>query len=225
MFIGHFAPAFAAAALTPRAPKLATLFIGAQLVDWAFFALLIVGVEKMRIVPGATTMVPFDLYYMPYTHSLLGTAIWAVCFGAVVWLARQDFVAVILASLVVLSHWALDWLTHRPDLTLAGAPPALGFGLWNMPAIAIPLELGITLGAFYWYVKASRGPIGPPAILLGFLMVLQFANWFGPEPQAANLRFYLVALGVLAFLTLLAAWVGTTRRHKRALLSLFAPRR
>src|SRR3546814_11338379 len=73
MFIGHFAPAFAAAAISPRAPRLGTLFIAGQLVDWGFFALAILGVEKMRIEPGATVRVPFDLFYMPYPHSLLGS--------------------------------------------------------------------------------------------------------------------------------------------------------
>ncbi len=225
MFIGHFAPALAAAAISPRAPKLATLFIGAQLVDWAFFALALIGIEKMRIEPGATVMVPFDLYYMPYTHSLLAATIWALGFGAVVWLARREFLAFVLASIVVLSHWVLDWITHRPDLTIAGGTDAHGLGLWNFPAIAIPLELGITLGAFYWYVKSSRGPIGPPAILLVFLLIFQAVDWFGPAPTQAGPALYVTALAAFAVMTLLAAWVGTTRKHKREMLSLLGPRR
>ena len=56
MFIGHWAPALLAAAASPRAPKLGTLFVAGQLVDWAFFAFTIVGVEKMRITPGITAM-------------------------------------------------------------------------------------------------------------------------------------------------------------------------
>ena len=77
MFIGHWAPALAAAAVTERKPRLGTLFIAAQLVDWAFFALLLTGAEKMRVVPGITAMNPMDLYHMPFTHSLLGSAAWA----------------------------------------------------------------------------------------------------------------------------------------------------
>src|SRR3546814_5760494 len=103
----------------------------------------------MRIEPGATAMVPFDLYYMPYTHSLLGTAVWAAMFGLIVMAWQRDAVAATLTSLVVLSHWVLHFLTHRPDLTLAGGNPAYGLGLWNAPLLAIPLELLITLGAFW----------------------------------------------------------------------------
>ena len=77
MFIGHFAPAFIAAAVSPRSPRLGTLFVAAQLVDWAFFALALIGVERLRVDPAASVMVPMDLYHMPYTHSLIGAGIWA----------------------------------------------------------------------------------------------------------------------------------------------------
>ena len=225
MFIGHFAPALAAAAISPRAPKLATLFIAGQLVDWAFFTFAFLGIERMRVDPDATVMVPLDLYHMPYTHSLLGTAVWALVFGALIVWARRDMLTGIIGGAVVLSHWFLDWLTHRPDLSLMGGEDMHGLGLWNQPLIAIPLELGITIGAFYWYVKATRGPIGPPAILLFVLLSFQAINWFGPAPEVAGPILYTQALLAFAFATLFAAWVGTTRKHKRAVLFLTGPRR
>lgn len=215
MFIGHFAPAFAAAAISPRAPRLGTLFIAGQLVDWGFFVFASLGIEKMRIEPGATAMVPFDLYYMPYTHSLLGSAVWAVIFGLIVTAWLRDGKAGTLAALVVLSHWALDFLTHRPDLTLAGGNTAYGLGLWNVPGIAIPLELLITLGAFWWYIRQTRGPIGPPLVLMVVLLAMQAFNWFGPVPAEVSLSLYLQALAAYAVATLLARWVGTNRKHKR----------
>lgn len=216
MFIGHFAPAFAAAAVSPRSPKLGTLFIAAQLVDWAFFCFAIIGIEAMRIDPTATAMVPYDLYHMPYTHSLLGTGVWAVIFGLLVFAIMREAVAGILAGLVVLSHWVLDFLTHRPDLTVAGGDSLYGLGLWNLPFVAIPLELAITLGAFYWFVKRTRGPVGPPLVLLALLLVMQAVNWFGPHPEEAGLGLYIQALVAFAVLTLLARWVGDNRKHKRA---------
>ena len=90
MFIGHFAPALLAAAVTPQRPRLGMYFIAAQLVDWAFFALLLLGVENMRVVPGITAMNPMDLYHMPYTHSLVGSACFAIGFAAIVWLATRE---------------------------------------------------------------------------------------------------------------------------------------
>ncbi|MEC7399506.1 MAG: hypothetical protein VYD00_05765, partial [Pseudomonadota bacterium] len=164
MFIGHFAPAFAAGATSPESPRLGTLFVAAQLVDWALFLFVIVGIEDMRIVPGITAMNPLDLHHMPYTHSLVGTAAFALAFGLIVWRMSRNAVAGAWAGLVAVSHWLIDLLVHRPDLTLAGGPDRLGLGLWDRPLIAIPLELAITLLAFVWYIRATRGPVIPPLI-------------------------------------------------------------
>jgi len=215
MFIGHFAPAFAAAALGERSPKLGTLFIAAQLVDWGFFSLALVGVEKMRVEPGATAMVPFDLYHMPYTHSLAGCAAWAIGFALTVTLWQRNAAGGLIAGAVVMSHWVLDWLTHAPDLTLAGSPPAYGLGLWDWPLIAMPLEIGITLAAFFFYLGRTRGPVGQPLILLAALLALQGFNWFAPHPAEAGAFLYLQALVAFGVLTALAWWVGENRQRIR----------
>jgi hypothetical protein len=211
MFIGHFAPAFVAAAVSPQSPRLGMMFVAAQLVDWGFFALALVGVERLRVDPAASVMVPLDLYHMPYTHSLIGTAIWALVFFAIAAIMRRNLFAGMLAGLVVLSHWLLDFVVHVPDLTIDGTPPKLGIGLWNYPWIAIPLELGLTLGAFAYYMRRTRGPLGQPAVLLGVMLLLQAVNWFGPHPETAGAFLYLQALIAFAILTALAVWVGENR--------------
>lgn len=211
MFIGHFAPAFVAAAAYSRGPKLGTYFIAAQLVDWAFFALAAIGVERMRIEPGATVMVPFDLYDMPYTHSILGTGAWALAFGIVIAIWHRDTLAGLVSALVVASHWVLDWLTHRPDLTFAGGENAYGLGLWNHPEVAMPLEIGITLAAFLFYINRSRGPAAQPMILITVMIALQMINWFAPHPAEAGMFLYIQALIAFGVLTALAVWVGENR--------------
>lgn len=224
MFIGHFAPAFVAAAVSPRSPRLGTLFVAAQLVDWGFFTFALLGVEHMRIDPGASAMVPFDLYDMPYTHSLIGAGIWALACLAIVAILRRSLIAGALAGAVVVSHWFVDWLVHIPDLTLDGQPPKFGLGLWDVPWVAIPLELGLTIGAFWFYLRRTRGPVGPPAVLLGALLLLQAINWFAPHPEAAGPFLYLQALLAYAVLTGLAMWVGENRWfQKRGGLALSAP--
>lgn len=215
MFIGHFAPAFVAAAVSPKGPKLAVYFIAAQLVDWGFFALALVGIERMRVDPEATKMVPLDLYHMPYTHSLLGTAIWATVLVLIIFILKRNVLGGLLAGLVVMSHWLLDWITHRPDLTLAGGEKTYGLGLWNYPFAAIPLEIGITVLAFIFYLKRTRGPAGPPLILLMVLLAFQVINWFGPEPASAGPVLYLQALLAFAVATGFAWWVGENRYFVR----------
>ncbi len=130
MFIGHWAPALAVAARRKK-PGLGTLFIAAQLVDWVFFLFVLLGVEKMRMNPAISAVSPLDLYSMPYTHSLVGALAWSAAFAVLVWLVLRDGTAGLIAGAVVLSHWLLDLLVHVPDLTIAGNPPKLGFGLWN----------------------------------------------------------------------------------------------
>lgn len=211
MFIGHFAPAFIAAAAYSRGPRLATYFVAAQLVDWAFFAFAIIGVERLRITPGVTQMNPLDLYHMPYTHSLLGTAMWALAFGIAVAIWKRNNLGGIVAGLVVVSHWMLDWVVHRPDLTLVGGDDHYGLGLWNYPEIAMPLEIGITLAAFAFYIVRSRGPLGQPLMLMTALLAMQALNWFGPPPNSAGPALYLEALGAFAVATVLAAWTARNR--------------
>lgn len=216
MYIGHFAPALAAAAVTPDAPRLGTLFAAAQLVDLLFFPLVVAGVEHMRVVPGITAMNPLDLYYMPYTHSLLAATLWGLGFGLVIWALSRNLSAGVWTAVVVASHWVLDLLVHRPDLTLSGGPPKLGFGLWDYPWAEMPLELGLIGLAFWLYLRNSRGPMGPPLILLAVMLVFQAINWFGPQPEEMSIALPLMALLSYAVLIALARWVGTTRRHRRA---------
>lgn len=219
MFIGHWSAAFAAGAVSDRSPKLGTLFIAAQLVDWAFFVLVLAGVEKMRIVPGITELSPLDLYHMPITHSLVGTAAFAAGFGLLVWIGLRDWAAGAITATVVLSHWGLDWLVHRPDLTLDGGPPLLGLGLWNRPWIEIPLELALTFGAFLWYIRRTSGPAAGPIVLALLLLAMQLFHWFGPPPEAGAPTGPMALLGLAAFAlaTIVAWWVGMARRHRQAL--------
>lgn len=214
MYIGHFAPAFAACAATDEAPRLGTLFIAAQLVDWAFFTFAIVGVEHLRIVPGITAMNPLDLYHMPITHSLLGAIGFALAFGAIVFWRTRNVVGATWGALVVASHWLLDLVVHRPDLTLAGGNIKFGLGLWNEPLAAMALELGITLLAFLWYWKRTKGPIVPPLVLIGTMLASQAINWFGPPPSEAGIALYATALASFAIVTALAFWLDETRWHK-----------
>lgn len=215
MFIGHFAPAFVAAGVSPERPRLATMFVAAQLADWGFFSLATLGIEHMHVDPAASIMVPYDLYDMPFTHSLIGITILAAAFFGIVAVARRDLRLGVIAGLVVLSHWFADWLVHVPDLTLDGTPPKFGLGLWNYPWVAIPLELALTFGAFAFFIRRTRGPMGPPLVLAGTLLLFQLVNWFAPQPASAGPVLYLQALFAFGVLTAIAVWVGENRWFRR----------
>lgn len=212
MFIGHFAPALIAAA-HPKAPRLGTLFVAGQLVDWGFFGLVLAGVEKMRITPGISVMNPMDLYHMPYTHSLLGSLIWAAAFALTLRLWLKDWTAALIGGAVVVSHWFFDWLVHVPDLTWAGQPPKLGLGLWNHPAIEMPLEIGLILLGLWLYARRTSGPAMPLAVLAVLLLGLQAFNWLSPPPTEMNASMPIMALAAYALATAVAWWAARGRVH------------
>jgi membrane-bound metal-dependent hydrolase YbcI (DUF457 family) len=167
----------------------------------------------MRIVPGITAMNPMDLHHMPYTHSLLGAIIWAKIFGLLVWAVTRRKAAAIGAARVVLSHWFIDLVVHIPDLTLYGARPKLGLGLWNHPLVAMPLELLLIGAALAYYTHRTQTPSGNIrlGILAGLLLLFQTIDWFGPKERVYSLAIPATMIEAYALLAATAAWAGANR--------------
>lgn len=208
MFIGHWSASLVAAT-HPKAPRLGTLMVGAQLIDWGFFGLMLVGAEKMRLDPQASVMNPMDLYQMPYTHSLLGACLWGLALALFVRITMRDWTAAMIGFAVVVSHWWLDLLVHVPDLTIAGSPPKLGLGLWNHPAIEMPLEIALVVGSLFLYARNRGFALFHPRvmILLATMLVLQAVNWFGPVATEVTASIPLTALFAFGLVTLIAVWM------------------
>ena len=221
MFIGHYSVAFVSAT-TPKEPRLGTLFVAAQLIDIGFFAFLLIGVEHMRLVPHITAMNPMDLYDMPWTHSLVGALAWSAAFAVLIWLWRRDVMAALIGGAVVVSHWVIDLLVHRPDLTIAGGPPPLGLGLWNHPAIEVPLELLFAFGGLAFFLVRTRATKArawlPIAALAAMMAVAQAVNWLTPQPSTVidppPPSLAILGLAAYVLLAALALWVARTREVK-----------
>ena len=207
MFIGHFAPALVAAT-HKNAPSLPVLFIAAQLVDWAFFGFVLVGLEQFRLVPGFSEVSSMDLFHMPYTHSLVGSAAFATGFGILLFAVTRNRMTALIGAAVVLSHWFLDLLVHMPDLTIAGGEQKFGLGLWDHAIIEMPLELVITLAALHIYAYKTGGWRMPVTVLGVTLLLLQAIDWLGEKPVEVGPS--MIFLGWFAFgvATLAAWWAG-----------------
>ena len=118
MFIGHYGAAYAIKRWRPDI-SIFTLFMAVQLLDVAWSVLVFAGVEKVRIVPGITETSSLDLYYMPYTHSLLAAVVWATASGVTYKaLHRAAIGAGIAVGLAVFSHWAFDFLVQIDELPM-----------------------------------------------------------------------------------------------------------
>lgn len=150
MYVGHYATSLALKKYNKKL-SLGWLFLGAQLVDIFFFSFVLIGVERLNIVEHYTATNHFHLEYMPFTHSLLSTFLWALVgyiFGRIFWKDNPK-VAWGMAA-VIASHWFLDLPVHTPDLPLwSDESFKFGFGLWNYKYLAFVLE-GIVLAIGTW---------------------------------------------------------------------------
>jgi hypothetical protein len=169
MFLGHFAMAFAAKAAAPKT-SLGTTLLAAQAADLLWPTLLLLGVERARIQEGITKVIPLDLEYYPFSHSLLAAVLLGALIGGVHLLFgssrvgfgsgesflrkpvacacalgrnnRRDVRGAVVLGLAVLSHWVLDAVSHRPDMPLApGIDLRVGLGLWNSVEGTVVTEL------------------------------------------------------------------------------------
>src|SRR6478672_2579076 len=114
MFVGHFAAGLAAKRVAPQL-SLGVLFLAAQLADVLWPMFVAAGLETVRIAPGLTAVTPLDFVSYPYSHSLLALAIWAIALGAICRFAIGGRTTFIVVAALVLSHWVLDVVSHRPD--------------------------------------------------------------------------------------------------------------
>jgi hypothetical protein len=211
MFVGHYGVSFAMRPEAKRVP-LWVWFIAVQWMDVVWSVLVLLGVEKVRIVPGFTEANALDLYYMPYTHGLPGSIVLSLILGATVSMFTSGSRArtMLLVAGASFSHWIIDLLVHVPDLPLYDNTAKVGLGLWRHVILSFPLEL-IFLGLGAWlYARATtfKGAKGRYVFFafLVFLGVLQIYANFGPPPSSPAAMAG-SALALYAGLAGLAAWI------------------
>jgi len=213
MFIGHLALGFAAKRVAPEA-SLACYFVAAQLPDVLWPVLLLAGVEHATIAPGDTAFTPLRFDSYPYSHSLVATMLWGGLLAAL-WLARRRNrrVALLLAALVV-SHWLLDFATHRADMPLWPGGPRLGLGLWNSVPATLLVECAMFAAGVALYAGATRardavGRLGLAGLVV-LLLVFYFAAAFGPPPPNVGVVAQSGIVGIV-LIAWLAAWTDRQR--------------
>jgi hypothetical protein len=216
MFLGHFALSLGAKQAVPSV-SLGALILAGQFADLLWPILLLAGMEHVEIQPGATMVTPLDFVSYPYSHSLMALVGWGVLVAFTYLLAtRSTAAASVTLALLVVSHWVLDVVAHRPDMPLTlGGTTRLGFGLWNsLPATLLVEGLLFVAGtALYLRATTARDRIGSVGLwsLLAFLAVTYAAAVFGPPPPSQ--RAVAVTTAAMWLLVLWAYWVD---RHRTA---------
>jgi hypothetical protein len=214
MFIGHYGVALAGKRLAPRT-SLGTLFVAAQFLDILWPVMILFGWEHVRIIAGFTAVSPLDLYDYPLSHSLLLAALWSALFGGVYFAITRYRAGAWTVSALVLSHWFLDLIVHRPDLLLMpGAHRYFGFGLWNSRLATALVELPIYLAGVAIYARTTRsrdriGRYGFWAMAVFFLL-MGIGNLKGTPPPSVSAMVWTMMVGGVLFV----AWAIWVDRHR-----------
>jgi len=213
MFIGHFAVGLAAKRATPGV-SLAVLFTAAQFADTLWPVFLAAGLEQVRIEPGNTAFTPLDFVSYPYSHSLVLLLVWGLALAIVCRaFVRDNWIAPVIAGLVV-SHWFLDFVTHRPDMPLYPGGPKLGLGLWNSVPATVAVEVPMFLAGIWVYTRSTRARDGVGRwgfiSLMVMLLLIYVANIVSPPPPSIRALVITMAAGIPLF----TAWSWWADRHR-----------
>ena len=213
MFLGHYAMAFAARRAEPRL-SLGTTSLAAQLLDLVWPIFLLLGLERVAIVPNLMRMNALDFVHYPLSHSLLAAGGWAAVVGGVYYGVRRHRRGALIVAALVISHWFLDLPMHRPDLPLwPGDSPRLGLGLWNSFVATVVIELGLFAVGLAMYLRGTRPKdrVGSWALagLVAFLLLIFLSGLSGAPPPSER-AVGLVTLGLWLFVP----WSYWIERHR-----------
>jgi hypothetical protein len=180
---------FAAKRAAPKT-SLGVLLAASELIDLLFPAFVLAGWEQVRMEAAGNAFTRASYYY-PFSHSLAMTLIWAIVAASLYWLATRYRTGAVVVGLLVLSHWVLDLISHKPDMPLyAGHSPLVGLGLWYSIGWTVVVE-SLMLAAGVWiYIGTTRardrvGTYGPWPFV-GLIVLLYIAAIAGPPPPNSS---------------------------------------
>jgi len=213
VFIGHYALALAAKRAAPRA-SLGALFAATSFADLLWPVFLLLGWEQAHVVPGPNPFLTLWLDSIPISHSLVTLIGWGALFGFAYRARTGDGRGTRVLALLVVSHWVLDFVTHRPDMPLYPGGTPLGLGLWNSVAGTVVVEAVMFVAGVWLYAGATRardrvGTYGFWALIA--VLALSYAgSLFGPPPATR------VALGIfgIIFGWLFVGWAWWGDGHR-----------
>lgn len=222
MFIGHYALGFAAKRAAPRT-SLGNLFIAPTLADLLWPVFLLLGWERAHVVAGPNPFLTLWLDDYPYSHSLFALLVWGTLFGYLYRAKTGDKRAALVIGVLVVSHWVLDFVTHRPDIPLYPGGAKLGLGLWNSPVATVIVETVMLLAGVVIYLRNTRARDGIGRWgfwgLIALLAGSYYSTLFTPTPMDMRA----LAIGGIIFgwiFVLFAWWVD---RHREPTASLPTP--
>jgi len=190
VFIGHFALALGAKRAVP-AISLGTLFLACQLADILWPTFVLAGLERVDVDPGNTAFTPLNFISYPFSHSLVALVLWGAVLAAFYrTIGGSSGRAAVLLAFLVVSHWILDVITHRPDVPLSISGNAkVGLGLWNSVLGTILVEAVFLVVGLLLYLRQTRATDRVGSIgfwtLMATLVLIFIASAAGPPPPSS----------------------------------------
>jgi hypothetical protein len=207
MFVGHYSVAFAATSEKNKIP-LWVLFVAVQFLDYIWATLVLLGIEKLRVIKGFTAGSMLDSYFHPYSHSLITAILWSIV-AAIAYkgfCSRLGFAytksAALIVGVAVFSHWILDLIAHPRDLPIYDNTWKVGFGLWNYRDPEFALEIGLLGAGIMLYLLRNAMPAIRKGAVIAFgvaLVVIQIGDTYVPRNPLTDKA---TAMGVWLFYTL-----------------------
>lgn len=212
MFIGHFGLAFATKRFSPRT-SLGALVFAAEFLDLIWPIFLLTDFEHVRVAPGITKVQPLDFYDYPFSHSLSMVVGWGILIALAYYLVRKNLRGAWLLGGLVVSHWVLDFISHRPDMPLWPGGPKFGLGLWNSWAGSISVEVLIFAGSIWLYLHSTHAKDRTAGWAFWSLIALLALGWIAallapPPPDVHQL-----ALGALV-IWITVPWAAWADAHR-----------
>lgn len=216
MFVGHYAVGLAAKRFAPRT-SMAALLAAPILLDLLWPIFLLLGWEQVSIEPNPNPFLRLSFDSYPISHGLVAVVGWATLFAAIYFGLARYIAGAIVIWIGVVSHWVLDYVSHRPDLPLiAGGNRLLGLGLWNHPRITIAVELVMFAAGIFVYLQTTRPKDKAGIGFWSFAVVLvafYVASILAPPPSSAKK----LAIGALVS-WLFVAWAWWFDAHREVQL-------
>ena len=94
------------------------ILLAVQFIELVWIILNWLGVERVTTENEVHYVGDIHLSYMPYSHSILSSAILVIVAGTVFWLWKKSVRIAVIVMLACSSHIILDIVTHSNDLPL-----------------------------------------------------------------------------------------------------------
>src|SRR5438270_3964365 len=207
MFVGHYSVAFAVRTEQNKIP-LWVLFVAVQFLDYIWATLVLLGIEKLRVIKGFTAGSMLDSYFHPYSHSLIAAVLWSgvagLCYKLLCrWLGYgYTKSAALVVGVAVFSHWIFDLIAHPRDLPIYDNTWKVGFGLWNYRDPEFAVEIALLACGIILYLSRNVMPLPKKvaAIIFGIVLtVIQIGDTYVPREALTDKA---TAMGVWIFYTL-----------------------